>query len=280
MHVKDPVYVAPTAAGGVGCLVVCIHSFAWAEGHSGHVRIRLDADGGVVTTGPVVTSTFPRGTTWDVATARITGSVPAAVLARLTTIDSSGGGAGDGTATVFLYDGAESFREQPQNARAKARPRGYCCEELGGALVGHLDGPLARLSPYLPLMVRVRCEAGGRAGGRGRVGGQARWEGACGRAGARERARCSQRCMPGMPDHAGLAARDGLLAVPLDLRASERGDRDLAAELVNRRTAARLAPCAASLCTLNDRYISFLRLMLRDDGRVDMRMRMFTDMQS
>ena len=157
LHVKDPVFVPASgalgAAGG-GHVVFCVHSFAWTEGHSGHVPVAAGA--ARVPAGPVTFATCPRGTTWDVATARITGAVPAAVLARLVAAPGSPPAWG----TVFFYDGAESFNAPHQHARGVPRPRGYCCEELGGALVGVLDGELRRLSRWHPLMVRApACSA-------------------------------------------------------------------------------------------------------------------------
>ena len=56
---------------------------------------------------------------------------------------------------MLFYDGAECLRPLEPNPRAAARPRGYSCEELGGALWGPLDEPadLRRLSRVAPLFV-------------------------------------------------------------------------------------------------------------------------------
>ena len=58
-------------------------------------------------------------------------------------------------ASIYFYDGAESLRPLEENKLAVSRPRGYSCEEIGGAFVG-LDGDystLERLSLLYPLFV-------------------------------------------------------------------------------------------------------------------------------
>jgi hypothetical protein len=54
---------------------------------------------------------------------------------------------------ILFYDGAESMRQQPEDPRGKRRPRGWSCEEIGGALwapVERLDEAqrLSRLEPW------------------------------------------------------------------------------------------------------------------------------------
>jgi hypothetical protein len=58
-------------------------------------------------------------------------------------------------ASVYLYDGAECVRQHEQSPRAHHRPRGYSCEEIGGALFGW-DGAfpaMERLSLLEPWFV-------------------------------------------------------------------------------------------------------------------------------
>jgi hypothetical protein len=56
---------------------------------------------------------------------------------------------------IYFYDGAECLRSHEENQRAHSRPRGYSCEELGGALFGwEADFPhMERLSRLAPLFV-------------------------------------------------------------------------------------------------------------------------------
>jgi len=170
LHVKDPVFapspVSSLEAAVEGRLICCVHSFAWSEGHSGDVSVLFSADGAVQLLGPFHAPTAPLGLTWDVAAARITGWVATADCLRVLPAPSSVGEAMEAS-LVLLYDGAETFRPQPGNERSKHRPRGYCCEELGGALIGNvhhnLDAALhlRRLDACLwkPLLVgALRCE--------------------------------------------------------------------------------------------------------------------------
>ena len=57
--------------------------------------------------------------------------------------------------SVYFYDGAECLRSHEENARAVSRPRGYSCEEIGGAFVGldHDLTTLERLSSLFPMFV-------------------------------------------------------------------------------------------------------------------------------
>jgi len=169
LHVKDPVFVPSpersleAAAAAAGRLVCCVHSFAWSEGHSGDVSVVFGADGVVQLRGSFRAPTAPLGLTWDVAAARITGWVATADCLRALRPPASAGEATEAP-FVLLYDGAESFRPQQGNERGKQRPRGYCCEELGGALLGDMhhspDGAprLRRLDAcrWTPLLVRSR----------------------------------------------------------------------------------------------------------------------------
>lgn len=87
-----------------------------------------------------------RGPAWDVACTRITCCLP---VPRLGVFADSA------AASIFLYDGAECLREMPENTAARRRPRGYSCEELGGAFFGRDDEfpALSRISRLQPLFV-------------------------------------------------------------------------------------------------------------------------------
>ena len=56
---------------------------------------------------------------------------------------------------VYFYDGLECYRPHEQNPGGVARPRGYSCEELGGACYGLADDfpRMTRLSRTFPLFV-------------------------------------------------------------------------------------------------------------------------------
>jgi len=58
-------------------------------------------------------------------------------------------------AAIYFYDGAECLRPHEESVRARRRPRGYSCEEIGGAFFGwDSDFPkLTRLSTLQPLFI-------------------------------------------------------------------------------------------------------------------------------
>jgi hypothetical protein len=114
LQIKDP--FLGTAADGSTLLFFCHHSFNWSSSGSGYIR--LDHKG--MPAGLPVFDCYPRGPAWDVAITRATCVLPLpATLAP------------EGTGLVF-YDGGESLRNLDEHAKAKRRPRGYSCEELGG----------------------------------------------------------------------------------------------------------------------------------------------------
>ena len=57
--------------------------------------------------------------------------------------------------SLLFYDGGECVRNHDEHAQAVQRPRGYSCEELGGAayIVNGDFTKIERLSPYRPLFV-------------------------------------------------------------------------------------------------------------------------------
>ena len=140
LHVKDPVVF--DAPDGSTALVFCTHPFTWASSNSG-LALRPK---GTQHFDLISWEVASRGTTWDVAATRITNRMrlPAqGVLAEL------------GEMYAYLYDGAECMRRLDENPYARSRPRGYSCEELGGALLGAAlpTAPLQRLSRLQPLFV-------------------------------------------------------------------------------------------------------------------------------
>lgn len=140
LHVKDPVTF--TSSNGVTVLMFCSHPVSWASSNTGYVvraagstRFELGA-----------WEAIRRGAIWDVAVTRVTDrlAVPPLGLFRR----------GPPT-SIFFYDGAECMRPLEENPRAAKRPRGYSCEELGGALWGKdSEFPvMERLSRVEPLFV-------------------------------------------------------------------------------------------------------------------------------
>lgn len=140
LHVKDPVAVA-NADGGTS-LLFCSHPVSWASSNTGLAVRPPGRAGFTVTSWQVV----PRGNVWDVAVTRVTDLLSVPRLGRF---------AGLPPLVVLAYDGAESMRRLEENPRSLSRPRGYSCEELGGALWAPADDLSAaqRLSATTPLFV-------------------------------------------------------------------------------------------------------------------------------
>jgi hypothetical protein len=128
VHVKDPfVY---RARDDDFMLLFCSHPYCWSSSNTGYaVRQR-----GNETFAEPVFDFFPRGFTWDVAMTRGTCvlDVPAV------------GAFADTRISLLFYDGGECVRNHDEHKTAVRRPRGYSCEELGGA--GYVvDGDFARI---------------------------------------------------------------------------------------------------------------------------------------
>ena len=139
VHVKDPfLYRQPD---GRQMLLFCSHPYCWTSSNSGYALL----DDGQVAAGSVVYDFFPRGTTWDVAIARATCMCDVPPVGRFR---------GRGVSLLF-YDGGESIRNLDEHASAVSRPRGYSCEEIGGAayVVDGEFGRVHRLSRHRPLFV-------------------------------------------------------------------------------------------------------------------------------
>lgn len=139
VHVKDP-FVRETAAGDLQ-LLFCTHPFCWTSSNTGYTVRKAGGD----LFSPPVYDFFPRGSTWDVAMTRGTCVLD---VPRI-------GAFADRAVSLVFYDGGECVRNLDEHAAAVKRPRGYSCEELGGAgyfLDGRLDR-IHRLSKYAPLFV-------------------------------------------------------------------------------------------------------------------------------
>ena len=114
LQVKDPFF--GTAGDGSTILFFCHHPFNWSSSGTGFAK--FGADGRIA--GAPCFDCHPRGPTWDVAITRSTCILPLPPSI-----------APEGTGLVF-YDGGECLRNLDEHAKARHRPRGYSCEELGG----------------------------------------------------------------------------------------------------------------------------------------------------
>ncbi len=140
LHVKDPaVFDLPD---GRTAMIFCSHPFSWSssntglavcEGPEGRYRVECWE---MVSRGPI----------WDVAATRVTDRMLLPQVGAL---------AGGERMAAYFYDGAECLRSHEENPLAHRRPRGYSCEELGGAFWGGAepDGSLSRLSQLEPMFV-------------------------------------------------------------------------------------------------------------------------------
>lgn len=140
LHVKDPVVY--DARDGSTHMIFCSHPFSWSSSNTGlavrpagEPEFRVDS-----------WEVVPRGPAWDVAATRITARMP---------VPQVGLFADGPPVSVYFYDGAECLRSHQENVLAVSRPRGYSCEEIGGAFAG-IDGDFStavRLSDLRPLFV-------------------------------------------------------------------------------------------------------------------------------
>ncbi len=136
LHVKDPFLGQHK---GDDCLLFCSHPFSWTSSNTGYVR--LGSNGEII--GEPCFDFFRRGFTWDVAMTRGTALLPLTGISNPQNVQ------------LMFYDGGECVRDLDQHASAVKRPRGYSCEELGGA--GFLTNgdlhSIKRLSVNEPLFV-------------------------------------------------------------------------------------------------------------------------------
>jgi len=101
LHFKDPnLWNAPSANPTKIHLLFCTHSFSWSSATTGSACFVKDSNHELKLSGKVNPDVFPRGTTWDVAVSRITGSLS---LPRIGILESFP------SLSLFAYDGAGSF---------------------------------------------------------------------------------------------------------------------------------------------------------------------------
>ncbi len=140
LHVKDPVVFDDAGRGTI--LLFCSHPFTWSSANTGMAVRAPDGKHFEIRTWQLVS----RGPAWDVASTRLTACLR---------IPRVGVFAQDEPCSVYFYDGCECVRELEESDKAEKRPRGYSCEELGGALFGwDNDFPdMERLSDVEPLFI-------------------------------------------------------------------------------------------------------------------------------
>lgn len=138
LHVKDPFFWDDGTKVQLG---FCSHPFNWSSSNTGRVSI---GDDGLPSASPCY-NVVPRGTTWDVAMTRGT------AVMRLPDYAKSD----QSSDQLLFYCGGECVRELDQHATAVKRPRGYSCEELGGAMLvsEQQPAPPVRLSRLTPMFV-------------------------------------------------------------------------------------------------------------------------------
>lgn len=137
IHVKDP-FLYQSQRGPV--LFFCSHPFSWTCSNTGYVY--LDA---IREPQSVVHHFFPRGNVWDVAMSRGTCILDVPPLGDFLEQPTS----------LMFYDGGECVRNHVEHQQASQRPRGYSCEELGGAAYFSRDAweQSVRLSRYEPMFI-------------------------------------------------------------------------------------------------------------------------------
>lgn len=141
LHVKDPFLYE---RDGQTILLFCTHPFSWSSSTTAFVEVPNsdeEDDGESL----AMLDFFPRGTTWDVAITRGTCVLDVPKIGVFSNVDAS----------LVFYDGGESLRNLDEHASAVKRPRGYSCEELGGAAY-IIEGDLTtidRLSRNFPFFI-------------------------------------------------------------------------------------------------------------------------------
>ena len=138
LHVKDPFFWETSNGTKLG---YCSHPFGWSSSNTGIVDIPAP---GVLASNPQH-GVFPRGTTWDVAMTRGTCVLPVPKVGEFA----------DSDLKLLFYCGGECLRFLDEHSTAVKRPRGYSCEEIGGAaVIANDDVSLAtRLSDLLPMFI-------------------------------------------------------------------------------------------------------------------------------
>ena len=139
-HFKDPVVYLDDRGNTV--MMFSTHPFNWASSNSA-LTVQ---PAGTEQFGPIDHAFFPRGFTWDVAVSRICGVLR---VPRVGTFKKAA------PTYLYFYDGAEGMRDLEEHGKAVKRPRGYSCEELGGAAYSRTDifPRIERLSTALPFFI-------------------------------------------------------------------------------------------------------------------------------
>lgn len=139
LHIKDP-FVFEQRNGDLDVLF-CSHPFSWSSSNTGFIRQPAGQNGYSEPNHDF----FPRGTTWDVAMTRGTAVVNVPQVGAFADLDVS----------LVFYDGGECLRNLDEHSTAMKRPRGYSCEEIGGAAyIQHGDlASVERLSKHAPLFI-------------------------------------------------------------------------------------------------------------------------------
>lgn len=140
LHVKDPVVF--DTPDGQTALAFCSHPFSWSAGNTGLALRPATQKSFQVHSWEVVT----RGACWDVAATRITDRLQIPRVGIFADLPPC---------SVYFYDGAECLRDHEENVKAYPRPRGFSCEEIGGAFFGWDDAfpTLQRLSVTTPMFI-------------------------------------------------------------------------------------------------------------------------------
>lgn len=141
LHVKDPFLYE---RDGRTNLLFCTHPYSWSSSNTAFVEVPAN-DSAEEEELLALLDFFPRGTTWDVAITRGTCVLDVPKIGVFSNVDAS----------LMFYDGGESLRNLDEHSQAVKRPRGYSCEELGGAAY-IVNGDLTtveRLSRNLPFFI-------------------------------------------------------------------------------------------------------------------------------
>lgn len=138
LHVKDPFFWVTAKGDRLG---YCSHPFGWSSSNTGVADI---PESPRTVTAPQH-SVFARGTTWDVAMTRGTSVLPVPSIGAFKEDDHK----------LLFYCGGECLRPLDEHNTAVKRPRGYSCEEIGGAavIVNDAVDKAERLSDLLPMFI-------------------------------------------------------------------------------------------------------------------------------
>ncbi|MEZ6042131.1 MAG: hypothetical protein R3C20_16630 [Planctomycetaceae bacterium] len=141
LHVKDPFFWHGKSQTRLG---FCSHPYSWSSSNTCVTDLQLNHSHSA-TSPQTDFGVIPRGTTWDVAMTRGTCILPLPRVGRFS----------DHATSLLFYCGGECLRPHDEHATAVMRPRGYSCEEIGGAgfIVNDDPGTFTRLSRLAPMFV-------------------------------------------------------------------------------------------------------------------------------